>query len=189
VITRWEEIVERAAKNLGVPYEQVRDVVLEMASNTEKHLIHPSLMETDLLGIGHLEIRYGKAQKRIPYLRRIINVKKMYADRCRQRAYPEDLIKAEMFDADIAVIERDIDFLTGILELKQDIYDNFGRIKYLKQLMGDYLRTADLIKRKKKIYISPLSTRIGRKKGAKDTKVRKAKRFTGRKQAKDGFHG
>jgi hypothetical protein len=162
MITRWETIAERTAERLKLPVEQVKEIILDMAKKTAAHASHPTVMETDLLGIGVLKTRMGKLQARLIALPRIIGNRKRLV-----KKYTEfgNTTKVEQLLNDIKLMEKDILVFTEILALKQDIYEVYGRNNYMTNLLGSP-QAKDVVPVKKKIILSDVEfKRPGRRKG------------------------
>lgn len=142
MITRWEEIADRAADRLGLPKEDVRKAVAEMAKCTQNHAMHPLLMETDIFGIGYLTVKFNRIKPSTARLRRVRAIRERFMAACLERNTPKELEKAEEHKKTIALIDRDLLMLEEFTSLKNDIYRSYGRKRFTKatrdSLGGEY---------------------------------------------------
>lgn len=155
MITRWDEISDRTADKLGLPREMVRAAILDMATKTAEHASHPTVLETDLLGIGTLESRYGKLIKRVQALKTGIAVKEKYLNRYRSRGLPSNKAPAEKLERDIEIYLKDIEVFEEFIEQKNAIYNSRGRHNYVHGLLeANNLEVKDVNLAKRKISLS-----------------------------------
>lgn len=168
MITRWQEIAKRTAIALDLPNDVVEEAILSMAEKTIEHLINPKVIETDCFGIGVLETRFGKLQKRIEVLHRIIKIKQMYVDKYILMGTEQALEKKEKYLKDIAVIEKNILTFEEFLRIKEEVYKKGGRQKWTKEIMDETgLRRTQFGPILKKIKLSETYQGPGRKKRKK----------------------
>ncbi len=154
MITRWTEIAKRAAEKLGVTQSQVKAAMEDYAKKIAEHASHPTVLETDLLGIGTLECRYGKLIKRVEHLKGIIRVRERLRDGPESRGKPRIQEIRDRHDGAIASMRRDIEVFEEFIAQKHDIYTAFGRARYIKETMeNNDLTRSDLTPLKKKAYL------------------------------------
>lgn len=115
MITRWEEVVEKTAKDMKISYKTVEAEVLRMAQFTQDHLTHPKLMETDLFGIGALAARYGKLRRAIP----VLKLRRDYQQRRGDKYLSEGIMdRAAECQAKVDAFNRDIEQFQKFLDDK-----------------------------------------------------------------------
>jgi hypothetical protein len=166
MITRWEEICRKVADRLELEYDQVIEIVQDMAQKTSDHASHPTVMETDLLGIGSLQARYGKLQARQKLMPHISRNKKKWMKMHEESGLSKAEKAKEKLSKEISLIERDELVFCALLRQKEDIYKAGGRLKYIAMLIEarekgfDKLNLSEITlatrdpKLHKKIYIS-----------------------------------
>ena len=136
MITRWTEVARRTAERLGLPYEVVKAAIEDMAKTTAAPAKDPTVMETDCMGLGVLELRYGKLLKRIPHLRASIAIRERYMARQKERGLPEDLVKVEKHLIAIPEYEKNIEVFEEFIRLKGLMYGK-GKEKFINDLLED----------------------------------------------------
>ena len=137
MITRWETIADRVADRLKLPKEVVREALTDMAQKTIDHAKHPTVMETDIFGIGCIQARYGKMLTRVPHLQTKIFYRNQYAERYEKEGTDVATIKAGELRDEVAEMGRDIERIQGLIDQKKDIKDAGGRKGYIEtELVG-----------------------------------------------------
>jgi hypothetical protein len=154
MITRWQDISKRVANKLGVSEAAVKAALEDMAKKIAAHASHPSVMETDLFGVGTLKCTYGKLIKRVESLKRIIRVRERFRDGPARRGKTVPQEVRDRHNDFIIMVQKDIETFNEFIAQKNDIYLAKGRARYIKAtLEGNELSRKDLGTLKKKAYL------------------------------------
>lgn len=124
MITRWQEVSKQVADSLGLDPDKVKKRIQQLAKVTEEHLNDPTVMETDVFGIGTFCARYGRIKRSIAFKKARLRIKLKYRDLAKIRG---ESLKMEIINKSIFKLQSQIDVLEEFLRLKGVIYDSGGR--------------------------------------------------------------
>ena len=116
MVSRWQDVAKKAAEKLGVDPDTYTQYIEDWGKIIQSHASKPTVMETDVFGVGYFKASFGKITKELQTLRVKLDIRQR-----RLKRYENRDVDLEPMKKLISNVEEDIQILETFLGEKDTI--------------------------------------------------------------------